>query len=311
MTSQLPIIIIAGPTGVGKTACGIHLSKTFNGELIGADSIQIYRHFNIGASKPTLSELQGVHHHLIDEIEPDHEVDAAHYARLADAAIRDVHNRGRVPIVVGGTGLWLRALLRGLLVLPPVNPHVRKELENQWSQVGPEAMFQRLRAVDPTSAATIHPNDRLRVVRALEVHSQTGQALGDLRKTHALGKPRYRSLGICLDITKEHYRPVIERRISLMMQAGFVDEVRNIIARFGAGIRPLTSVGYRQVAKHLAQETPIAEAIAEMTQATVVYGRRQRTWFGSDTSIDMRVEPNIVLNDHLNNRIRKHLNGYP
>ncbi|MBC7171604.1 MAG: tRNA (adenosine(37)-N6)-dimethylallyltransferase MiaA, partial [Polyangiaceae bacterium] len=198
MSAPRPIVI-AGPTASGKTAAGLWIARHLGGELVGADSVQVYRGFDIGSAKPTEEELSGVAHHLIDIVDPDEEVDAQRYAELADAAIADIEARGRVPIVVGGTGLWIRALLRGLVSVPPVDRELRARIEAEVDQEGSPAMHARLAAVDPRAAAGIHPNDRLRIVRALEVFEQTGTPMGELRHAHALGAPRYDALFVVLD----------------------------------------------------------------------------------------------------------------
>jgi tRNA dimethylallyltransferase len=201
MTSQSAPrpIVIAGPTGAGKTACALSIARRVGGELIGADSVQVYRGFDIGSAKPTAAELGTIPHYLIDVIDPDEAIDAQRFAHLADAAIAEVHGRGRVPIVVGGTGLWLRALLRGLVSAPPVDPALRARLEAEADGLGSPALHERLAAVDPAAASVIHPNDRLRIVRALEVFEQTGRPMGELRREHALGAPRYDALFVVLD----------------------------------------------------------------------------------------------------------------
>ncbi|MDW8247400.1 MAG: tRNA (adenosine(37)-N6)-dimethylallyltransferase MiaA, partial [Sandaracinaceae bacterium] len=213
----IPILVIAGPTASGKTHLALHLAKGVGGELVGADSVQIYREFNIGSAKPSADDLQGIPHHLIDAIDPDEPIDAASYAAMADRAIWEVHSRGRVPIVVGGAGLWLRALLRGLVALPRPDPELRKRLEAEVERLGAPAMHARLASVDPDAAKRIHPNDALRIVRALEVHAQTGKALGALWKAHALGKMRYPTLFIVLEPEPNTLRARIESRVFSML----------------------------------------------------------------------------------------------
>jgi tRNA dimethylallyltransferase len=217
----LAVLVLAGPTGVGKTHAALELARRFAGELVGADSIQVYRGFDIGSSKPTAAELGGVAHHLIDVREPEQVLDAAGYAALADRAIAEIAERGRLPIVVGGTGLWLRALLRGLVEVPPVDPALRARLEASWDEQGGLAAHARLAEVDPISAARIHPNDKLRVVRALEVFEQTGQPLGAARSAHALGRARYRMLQFVIDLEPVHHRERVRARTRAMLQAGF------------------------------------------------------------------------------------------
>jgi len=283
--SLQPILVIAGPTATGKTAAAIELARRFGGELVGADSVQVYRGFDIGSAKPSAAELQGVPHHLIDVFDPNQEVDAVAYADLADVAIRDVAQRGRLPIVVGGTGLWIRALVRGLVDVPAVDPEIRKRLEAAAMKDGAAALHARLAEVDPISARAIHPNDALRIVRALEVYEQTGTPLGELRAEHALGQARYRAVLIVLDLNQERHGTVIEDRAKRMLEAGWMDEVRSLRARWGDGIRPFGSVGYREILEHVRDGVPVEETLRRIRKSTRVYARRQRTWFRSEPGV--------------------------
>ena len=279
-----PILVIAGSTATGKTAAAIEIARQLGGELVGADSVQVYRGFDIGSAKPSAAELRGVAHHLIDVFDPNQEVDAMAYAALGDAAIRDIVGRGRFPIVVGGTGLWIRALIRGLVDVPAVDRVIRKRLEEAAMKDGAPALHARLGEVDPISAKAIHPNDSLRIVRALEVYEQTGMPLGALRAEHALGQARYRALLIVLELEHESHRA---RR---MLEAGWVDEVRSLRERWGDEIRPLGSVGYREVLEHIRDDVPIEETVRRIRKSTRIYARRQRTWFRSEPGVSWRSE---------------------
>jgi tRNA dimethylallyltransferase len=285
---NIPILVVVGPTGVGKTQVALELAERRNGELVGADSVQVYRGFDIGASKPTPEELRGVPHHLIDIREPEDTLDAASFAELADAAISDIARRGRLPIVVGGTGLWIRALLRGLVEAPKVDPALRARLEADWDREGAIAMHHRLTQIDPLSAQRVHLNDRLRVVRALEVHAQSGQALGQLRADHALGKPRYEDHTILLDLDPVHHAECIRARTRGMLERGLIAEVERIVQRHGANIRALQAVGYKQVLQHLQTPVSLPELEAQINRATLLYARRQRTWWKNDPGIKER-----------------------
>jgi tRNA dimethylallyltransferase len=304
---QSAILVLAGATGVGKTRVAIELCKRLGGEIVGADSVQIQRGLDVGSCKPTADELQGVAHHLLDVLEPTESIDAARYALLADAAIADVVARGGVPVVVGGTGLWLRALLRGLLVLPPVDRELRAELERAWHRDGAEPMHRKLGEVDPRSAAAIHRSDMVRVVRALEVHAQTGLALGELRAAHARGEPRYRALMLVLDLPKEQWRTAIAERARGMFERGLVEETRALIARYGADLRALRSVGYRQVALGLQQGSELSEIELQVVHATRLYGKRQRNWFRGEPGVDLRLDPSAALGPPALEAMRAHL----
>jgi len=292
---EQPLLVITGPTASGKTSLGLALARHFDGELIGADSVQVYRGFDIGSSKPNASELAGIRHHLLDVRDADHPLDAVDFAALADAAIREVVARGRVPIVVGGSGLWLRALLRGLVQLPPVDPQLRERLDGEARALGTPALHERLKALDPLAAKDIHPNDRVRVVRALEVHEQTGSPLGALRASHALGAPRYRALRIALEVPPEELTQRIAARTRQMLSGGLVDEVRGLLTRLPRDARALGSVGYREVVEHLCDGITLEETEHKINQATRIYARRQRTWLNNEPGELWRASREDVL----------------
>ncbi len=308
MTETLqPLLVIAGPTATGKTAAAIHIGQHFGGELVGADSVQVYRGFNIGSAKPTADELGGLAHHLLDVFNPDQDVDAVAYAKLADAAIRDIRDRGRLPIVVGGTGLWIRALVRGLVDVPPVDHEIRQRLEAAATKEGAPALHARLVEVDPISADAIHPNDTLRIVRALEVYEQTGTPLGALRAQHALGEPRYRAVVVVLDAEREQHGMLIESRAKQMLDAGWVDEVRSLRTRWGDHIRPFGSVGYREVLAHVRDDLPLDETLRRIRKSTRIYARRQRTWFKSEPGVGWRSDSAELRDPRGLDRIAKEL----
>ena len=291
MTESLTtILVIAGATATGKTGAAIELAHRFDGELVGADSVQVYRGFDIGSAKPTAGELQGVPHHLIDVFDPNQDIDAVAYADRADLAIREIRDRGRLPIVVGGTGLWIRALIRGLVDVPAVDPKIRQRWEAAAIKEGAPILHARLAELDPISAEAIHPNDALRIVRALEVYEQTGTPLGRLRAEHALGQPRYRAVFIVLDMSHERHGIVIEDRAKRMLAAGWIDEVRSLRARWGDEIRPFGSVGYREILQHLRDGVPVEQTLRMIRKSTRVYARRQRTWFKSEPGVSWRGE---------------------
>jgi len=302
-----PLLVIAGPTATGKTAAALALAEHFDGELVGADSVQVYRGFDIGSAKPTPAELGSVSHHLIDIIDPDEDIDAAEYARRADEAIASVRTRGRLPIVVGGTGLWIRALLRGLVDLPPVDPVIRRGLEEAVHLQGAAALHDRLADVDALTAEAVHPNDALRIVRALEVYEQTGRPLGTLRAEHALGAPRYEAYFVALDMERDAHALLIDGRAERMIAAGWIEEVRAIRARWGDAVRPLGSVGYRQILAHLRDGVPLDETLRQIRKATRVYARRQRTWFKGEPGVSWRGERADLLGRRSLGRIARDL----
>ena len=288
------VLVIAGPTASGKSEAGVTIAEQLGGEVVSADSVQVYRGFDIGSAKPTAQEQRGVRHHLLDVLTPEQTWDAAHFASHADAAIDDIHRRGALPVVVGGTGLWLRALIRGLVDAPRPDPAVRAQLEAEVATRGAPSMHDELRAVDPDAATAIHPNDALRIVRALEVYRQTGKPLGALRRAHALGAPRYKTLFVVID-PGEASAARIDARFEAMLGRGLLDEVRALLAAHGPDVRPFGSVGYRQAKDHVAGAISADEMRRSATQATRVYARRQRTWFRSEPGIDWRTTPAELL----------------
>jgi tRNA dimethylallyltransferase len=282
MSLEPPLLVVTGPTASGKTALAVSLAERLGGELIGADSVQVYRGFDIGSSKPSADELRGVPHHLLDIREADQPLDAAEYATLADAAIAEVRQRQKLPIVVGGSGLWLRALLRGLVKAPEVDPALRRALDAEAERLGAPALHARLMDVDPDAAQAIHPNDRVRIVRALEVHLQTGQALGALRKQHALGAPRYRALRVVLELESEELNERIRARTQQMIGQGFAHEVQQLTARFGRDVRALAAVGYREMMAHVCDGVSLIDTTRAIDRSTRIYARRQRTWLKNE-----------------------------
>jgi tRNA dimethylallyltransferase len=302
-----PLLVIAGPTATGKTRAAIELARHFDGELVGADSVQVYRGFDIGSAKPTAPELGGVPHHLIDVLDPDQDIDAVAYANLADAAIRGIRGRRRLPIVVGGTGLWIRALLRGLVDVPAVDVALRKRLEAAAASEGPSALHARLAEVDPLSARAVHPNDTFRIVRALEVYEQTGRSLGSLRAEHALGRLRYLASFVVLDLDRAQHATLIDRRVKGMLERGWIEEVRGLRARWGDDLRPLGSVGYREVLAHVRDGLSIDETLQQIRRATRVYARRQRTWFRGEPGVSWWSDSTEILRPLSLERIAKEL----
>lgn len=301
------LLVVAGPTATGKTRAAIALARRFNGELVGADSVQVYRGFNIGSAKPPREELGDLAHHMIDIVDPDEAIDAVRYAELADEAIEGAHARGNLPIVVGGTGLWIRALARGLIDLPPVDRRIRERLQREADALGTPSLHAKLGTVDPVAATAIHPNDRVRVIRALEVYEQTGRPLGTLRSEHALGAPRYRVMFVVLDMERDAHTAAIEGRIQTMLEGGWIDEVRALRARWGDEVRALSSVGYREVMAHLRERVPWDEMVRRIRKSTRTYARHQRTWFRGEPGVSWRTRHVDLLTPKGQDRIAREL----
>lgn len=307
MSLRTPIVVIAGPTGAGKTRLALELAAEFDAEIVGADSVQVYRGFDIGSAKPTDDELGGVRHHMLDIAEPDQPLDAMDFARLADEAIASAAERGKRVLVVGGTGLWLRALCRGLVDLPKVDVAIRARLEDEAATLGLRVLHARLGSVDPRAASAIHPNDALRVIRALEVFEQTGEPLGELRARHALGASRRPTLFLALEPDLAWLTERIDARVEDMIARGWVDEVRALRAAWGDDVRALGSVGYREWATHLRDGRSFDETVIAVKHATRLYARRQRNWFRAEPGVELRVANAEHVDDGMRSLVRRHL----
>ncbi len=296
--------VIAGATGTGKTALSLALAEACAGEIIIADSVQVYPGFDIGSAKIRPSEQRGIPHHLIDAFDPRQPISAPDFARAADAAIADVWRRGAQPIVVGGTGLWLRALLRGLVDMPTLDPDLRVSLTTRAAREGSAALHQTLGEVDPVSAARLHPNDTLRVIRALEVTLGTGKALSLWQAEHALGKPRYQTKCVLLLREGDNYDRDLAARAHAMLEQGWVAETRALRTQLGATHILLRAVGYRQINEHFSGKAPQDRALVDrIISATRRYARRQRLWFRGEPGFEhaLRVSealPTQALLDH-------------
>ena len=280
-----PLIIILGPTGVGKTELAIHLAGRLNGEIIGADSRQIYRYLDIGTAKPTPEQRARVPHHLIDFVEPDYNLGLAEYQDLAYQTIYNLHSRGKLPFLVGGSGQYITAVEEGWSI-PRVPPdrELRAELESFVESHSAQALHDQLRQVDPVSAERIHPNNTRRVIRALEVQRITGQAISDLQRK---SPPPYRIITLGLRLDRAQLYPRVDQRIDDMIAAGFVDEVRRVLAMGLARHLPsLSGLGYLEIARHLLDDLPLDQAIERAKFSTHEFIRRQDVWFrGHDNGI--------------------------
>ncbi len=288
-----PLLTLVGPTASGKTALSLELARRVpgGGECIGADSMQVYRGMDVGTATPDRAERGSIPHHLLDVADPHESGFTVHdWLALAEAAIEGCRARGRLPIVVGGTNLYVRALLEGVFPGPPVPPETRERLESE----GLESLYARLQQVDPTAAERIHRNDRRRIVRALEVWETTGTPIS--RQQTQWGErriaPREDALVVCLDWAPEALNRRINRRVGRMMESGFLEEVARLQEQGPLGRQAAEAVGYQELADHLAGRCSLAEAVERIKIRSRRYGKQQRTWMRRFHAVEgvLRVE---------------------
>jgi len=280
------IVIVLGPTAVGKTELALAVAPKVNAEIVNADSQQVYRYLDIGTGKPSKPERERVRHHLIDVVNPDEDFNAARYRQLAAASIDEIHTRGAKVLVSGGTGLYLKALTGGLFSGPSQDTELRANLEREIAQIGLAALYDRLIAIDPGANTKIHPNDRQRIIRALEVYQSTGRPLSEWQNEHRFQEEAFQVLKIGLARARDELYDLISRRSESMIRAGLLDEVRGLMERgYELDLKPLRSVGYRQMGEVIEGIKGLPEAIAEMKQETRRLAKRQLTWFRSDPEI--------------------------
>ncbi|CAM4020197.1 tRNA (adenosine(37)-N6)-dimethylallyltransferase MiaA [Corallococcus sp. ZKHCc1 1396] len=277
--TRVPLTVIAGPTASGKTALAIAWAREAGGEIVSADSQQVYRAFDIGTAKPSLEELSAVPHHLVSVVDPLEPFSAAEYQRRADAAIADITSRGRPVFVVGGTGLYLRVLLHGVVDAPGALPALRAELEAVASEQGREAVHRRLAEVDPETAAKLPPQDLVRVIRALEIHAQTGIPASEFRRAHAFAPDRYAFRLFVLNPPRDALYAAINTRAEALFAQGLVEETRALLEQGYADAAPMRSVGYVQARAVVEGRMTREEAILDTAQETRRYAKRQLTWF--------------------------------
>jgi len=280
------IVIVLGPTAVGKTELALAVAPKVNAEIVNADSQQVYRYLDIGTGKPSKPERERVRHHLIDVVNPDEDFNAARYRQLAAASIDEIHKRGAKVLVSGGTGLYLKALTGGLFSGPSQDTELRANLEREIAQIGLAALYDRLIAIDPGANTKIHPNDRQRIIRGLEVYQSTGRPLSEWQNEHRFQEEAFQVLKIGLERARAELYDLINRRSESMIRAGLLDEVRGLMERgYELDLKPLRSVGYRQMGEVIEGIKGLPEAMAEMKQETRRLAKRQLTWFRSDPEI--------------------------
>ena len=281
------IICLAGPTGCGKTRLGVLLAKKFDGEVISADSMQIYKGMAIGSAAPTEQETDGVRHYMIGVAEPYECWSAAKYVAAADVIIKDILDRNKTPILVGGTGLWMEAAVKGEIFAPGErNGEIRRELENRLQSEGIENLWAELSEVDPEAAARLRKSDVKRIIRALEVWRETGMTITEHDKISKSRPPKYQAIWLGLRYRdREEQRKAIDRRVDEMIQAGLLDEVRELVKKAPPGATALQAIGYKELIPVLSGEKTLESGIEEIKIHTRQYAKRQLTWFRRNQDI--------------------------
>jgi len=275
------LLCIVGPTASGKTDLAIAVCARVDGEIVSADSVQIYRGFDVGSGKPTPEERARSLHHVIDVLDPLETADAVTFARLAETAIADIRARGRVPVLCGGTFFWVRALVLGLAPAPSADEAIRARHRALVEERGPGALHEQLAGVDPAAAARLHPNDVLRVSRALEVHELSGRTLSEYHAEHGFKEPRMESAMIGLAVTPEELTERITRRVDGWLGAGWIEEVEALVTAGYGEARAMGSVGYAEVLAHLRGDLTRDSLRERIVQSTRTFARKQRTWLRS------------------------------
>ena len=275
------IITIAGPTASGKTALSIQLAKELGGEIVSCDSMQVYKDMDIGTAKPTPEEQQGIPHHMLSVAEPWEDFSVSRYCAMADPIVEDILRRGKSPIIVGGTGLYMDALIRGNAFAPCPSTGRREELEALAASQGIEAVIERLRAVDPGSAARLHPSDQKRIIRAMEVYLETGMTITEHnRKTQEI-PPKYHPIRFTLtDRQRQTLYDRIDRRVDAMVEAGLIEEIQGLLARgIPEKCTAMQAIGYKEFVAALHGACSLEEAAGQVKQSSRRYAKRQLTWF--------------------------------
>jgi len=280
------LIIILGPTAVGKSEIALELAQATGAEIVNADSQQVYRCMDIGTGKPSKAERERVPHHVIDVVDPSEEFNVAAYRRLAMVSLDDIDKRGRKAIVCGGTGLYIKALTQGLFVGPAASWQIREALRAEIQEEGLSALYERLQIVDPAASSWIHPHDRQRIVRALEVFRLTGKPISEWQAEHDFSEKQFDTLKIGLDRPRKAVYELINRRCDRIINEGLLDEVRGLIAMgYDLSLPALRSVGYRHAGLFLSGVMSLDDSVALMKRDTRRLAKRQLTWFRRDRQI--------------------------
>ena len=282
-----PLICIVGPTAVGKTEIAIQLAQHLDAEIVSLDSRQIYRGMDIGTAKPTPEQQRAVPHHLIDCVDVDQTFSVAEYQRLADTAIAEIRERGKRTMAVGGAGLYFRGIIDGLFDGPGADAEIRAKLQREVDEHGNVALHERLRRCDPETANRVHPNNLVRVIRALEIYELTGKPISALQQQWKMNEPRYPFRAFGLNMPRETLYQRIEERVDRMVEAGLIEEVKGLLDQgCPRNCVAMQSFGYKELIDYLDRNRTLDEAIALLKQNTRRFAKRQLTWFRNDPRIE-------------------------
>lgn len=284
MTDKIKLIVIAGPTAVGKTALSIELAKAVGGEIISGDAIQVYRGMDIGSAKITHEEMAGVPHHLIDIMNPDEQYSAAQFKEMAVPLIEQIHSRGRVPMIVGGTGLYIQSVLYDYQYQDEDSDESRRLL-NHYEQLSTDVLFRELERVDAAASQTIHRNNRQRLLRALIFKQLHNQSITTQSKNQTISS-KYDTLLIGLNMPRELLYERINRRVDMMMSSGLVDEVKALMTAGYSDARSMRAIGYKELMPYIEGELTEEEAVTQLKQNSRRFAKRQLTWFRNQMSLD-------------------------
>lgn len=302
------VLVILGPTAVGKSKVALEIADKLNGEIVSADSRQLYRYMDIGTAKPSREEQNKVFHHLIDILNPDERFSAADYAKQARVAIEEIFKRNKQPIVVGGSGLYIRALMEGFFEGPSADVRIRKQLKQLATDYGKMHLHNKLKTIDPISAHRIHPNDTKKIIRALEVYQLTGMVLSQLQKKedNVLSGLMFVKTGLNLERKKLYQK--INQRVDEMLHKGLLEEVEKLSQMgYTRQLNALNTVGYKEMFSYLQGEITLGEAIAKIKQNTRNYAKRQMTWFKKDREIVWFDADELDLIDKMAAFFRSHI----
>ena len=279
--SNSRVIAVGGPTASGKTALSVGLAKAFGGEIINADSMQIYKNLDVGTAKPSIEERQGVPHYLLDFLPPETPYSVADFTAAADPLIQEITARGKLPLVVGGTGLYITSLLNGMAFAPEkTDPAIRARLQERAEAEGGAALYAELQSIDPDYAAQVHPNNLPRVIRALELYAATGRRMSEERVNARPAEPPYRSLCLCLTCRdRAVLYDRIERRVNLMVENGVLAEAKQVYDHRDTYRTAAQAIGYKEFFPYFEGTGSLDECTARLKQATRNYAKRQLTWF--------------------------------